>query len=124
MNFSLGADLIEVRRIKKALNRWGDRFLNRVFSPDEVKYCKRKKAPEVCLAARFAAKEAAMKALGTGLSDNVSWKDFEVIRGPRGRPEMRLSGKIEKRMKRGKILITLSHTREHALAVALLVEAE
>lgn len=124
MDFSLGTDLIEVKRIKKALRRWGDRFLNRVFTPDEIKYCKRKKSPEMSLAGRFAAKEAAMKALGTGLSGGVSWKDFEVVSGPRGRPEMRLSENIKKRLKNGSILITLTHTREHALAVALLREAE
>lgn len=124
MDFSLGTDLIEVKRIKKALRRWGDRFLNRVFTRDEIEYCKRKKSPEISLAARFAAKEAAMKALGTGLSGGVRWKDFEVIRGPRGRPEMRLSPNIKKRLKNGTILITLTHTREHAMAVALLMEAE
>lgn len=124
MDFSLGTDLIEVKRIKKALNRWGNRFLNRIFTPGEIKYCKRKKSPEISLAARFAAKEAAMKALGTGLSGGVRWKDFEVIRGPRGRPEMKLSQNIKKRLKNGKMLVTLTHTREHALAVALLVEGE
>jgi holo-[acyl-carrier protein] synthase len=124
MDFSLGADLVEVKRIKKALNRWGDRFLNRVFTPVEIKYCKRKKSPEISLAARFVAKEAAMKALGTGLSGGVRWNDFEVIRGPRGRPEMKLSRNIQKRLKNGKMLVTLTHTREHAMAVALLVERE
>lgn len=124
MYLSLGADLIQVTRVKEALNRWGDRFLNRVFTPDEIKYCKRKKAPEISLAARFAAKEAAMKALGTGLSYKVTWKDFEVVPGPGGKPEMKLSGNIEKRLNNGKILITLTHTKEHAVAVALLMEAE
>jgi len=122
MNDSLGTDLIQVKRIKKALNRWGDRFLNRVFTPNEIGYCQRKKAPEISLAARFAAKEAAMKALGTGLSDKVSWKDFEVIRGPRGKPEMRLSDSIRKRLQNKIILISLTHTQEYALAVALLTK--
>lgn len=124
MDFSLGADLIEVQRIKRALTRWGDRFLNRVYTPGEIQYCTRKKFPEISLAARFAAKEAAMKALGTGLSGGINWKDFEVIRGPRGRPEIRLSQNIKKRLKNGRVLITLTHTREHALAAALLMEGE
>jgi holo-[acyl-carrier protein] synthase len=122
MRSSLGTDLIEVKRIKKALDRWGDRFLNRVFTPSEIEYCQRKKAPEVSLAARFAAKEAAMKALGTGLSDKVSWKDFEVIRDQRGKPDMKLSENIKKKIGNRKILISLTHTREYALAVAFLTE--
>lgn len=116
----MGTDLIEVKRIKKALIRWGDRFLNRVFTPGEIKYCKRKKIPEFSLTARFAAKEAAMKAIGTGLSDKVSWKDFEVILDQRGKPEMRLSEKIKRRIGDREILISLTHTQEYALAVALL----
>jgi holo-[acyl-carrier protein] synthase len=122
MRNSLGTDLIQIKRIKKALNRWGDRFLNRVFTPGEIEYCQRKKAPEVSLAARFAAKEAAMKALGTGLSDKVSWKDFEVIRDQRGKPDMKLSENIKKKIGNRKILISLTHTREYALAVAFLTE--
>ena len=122
MDFSLGTDLIEIKRIKKALNRWGNRFLSRVFTPAEIEYCQRKKSPEISLAARFAAKEAAMKALGTGLSGGVRWIDFEVIRGARGRPEMTLSQNIKKRLKDGKMLVTLTHTREHAVAVVLLIQ--
>ena len=122
MTQSLGTDLIQVKRIRKALIRWGERFLNRVFTPEEIKYCRKKKLPEISLAARFAAKEAAMKALGTGLSQEVSWKDFEVTRTPRGKPEMRLSEKIKKRYGNKKILISLTHTQDYALAVALLTE--
>jgi holo-[acyl-carrier protein] synthase len=122
MTQSIGTDLILVKRIRKALNRWGDRFLNRVFTPEEIKYCQKKKFPEISLAARFAAKEAAMKAIGTGLSQEVSWKDFEVIRDTKGKPEMKLSEKIKKRFGNKKILISLTHTRDHALAVALLMD--
>lgn len=122
MSLSLGTDLIQVERIRRALTRWGDRFLNRVFTQQEIKYCKKKKFPEISLAARFAAKEAAMKALGTGLSQGVSWKDFEVIRNPKGKPEMKLSEKIKKRFGNKKILISLTHTQDHALAMALLTE--
>ena len=122
MNDSLGTDLIQVMRIKKVINRWGERFLNRIFTPDEIAYCKRKKAPEICLAARFAAKEAAMKAVGTGFSDKVSWKDFEVIRDGRGKPGIRLSERMKKRLENRIILISLTHTQEYALAVALLTE--
>lgn len=122
MNDSLGTDLIQVMRIKKAINRWGERFLNRIFTPDEIAYCERKKAPEISLAARFAAKEAAMKAVGTGLSDKVSWKDFEVIRDPRGKPAMRLSERMKKRLENRIILVSLTHTQEYALAVVLLTK--
>jgi len=122
MKDSLGTDLVQVKRIKKALTRWGNRFLNRVFTPDEIAYCKRKKAPEISLAARFAAKEAAMKAVGTGLSGKVGWRDFEVIRDARGKPGIRLSERMKKRLRNRIILISLTHTQEYALAVALLTE--
>ena len=124
MSLSLGTDLIQVERIRRAVTRWGDRFLNRVFTKEEINYCKKKKLPEISLAARFAAKEAAMKALGTGLSRGVSWKDFEVIRNPGAKPEMKLSEKIKKRFGNKKILISLTHTQDQALAVALLIEGK
>ena len=77
-----GVDIAEVARIKSAMERFGDRFLNRVFTPDEVRYATSKANAAERLAARFAAKEAAMKAIGTGLRHGVTWQDVEVVRQP------------------------------------------
>jgi len=117
---SLGIDIIETKRIKMALLRWGERFKKRVFSSSEVSYCEKKKNAEVSFGARFCAKEAAMKALGTGVSQGVGWKDFEVVNTKSGKPELKVSDKIQKRMGKGKMILSLSHTREYAVAVVLL----
>lgn len=118
----LGVDIIEVARIKKALNRWGERFLKRVFTPQEKRYCMRKAFPEQSLAARFAAKEAVMKALGTGLSGGIAWTDVEIVNNPQGKPEVKPGRKITDRIGKRKIHISLSHTKEFAVAFAILEE--
>tara|TARA_B100001245_G_scaffold234868_1_gene221320 strand:+ start:1864 stop:2238 length:375 start_codon:yes stop_codon:yes gene_type:complete len=110
-----GVDIIEIPRIKQVLDRYGQRFLNRVFTPDEIAYC-RGRAPN--LAGRFAAKEAAMKALGTGVR-GVSWKDIEVIRADSGAPSLRLHGRAKKRAERlqmSEMSLSISHSREYAVA--------
>ena len=120
----LGVDIIEVGRIKKALDRWGERFIRRVFTAGEKRYSLRKAFPEQSFAARFAAKEATLKALGTGLSGGIGWKDVEIINNRRGKPEVKLGSKITKRIGEKKVLISLSHTKESAVAFAILVEEE
>ena len=110
-----GVDIIEIPRIKQVLDRYGQRFLNRVFTLDEIAYC-RGRAPN--LAGRFAAKEAAMKALGTGVR-GVSWKDIEVIRADSGAPSLRLHGRAKKlaeRLQVGEMSLSISHSREYAVA--------
>jgi holo-[acyl-carrier protein] synthase len=119
---SVGIDIIEIKRVKKAIERWKEHFLRRVFAPQEISYCQKKKFPEVSFAGSFACKEAAMKALGTGLSSGVGWKDFEIVRGNTGKPELLISKKIEKKFGKPKILISLSHSKEYAVAVAVLLK--
>jgi holo-[acyl-carrier protein] synthase len=112
---STGVDIIEIPRIRRVLERYGQRFLNRVFTPGEIEYC-RGRAPN--LAARFAAKEAAMKALGTGFR-GVAWKDIEVIRARSGAPSIKLHGRAEIRAQRlglQEMALSLSHSREYAVA--------
>ena len=115
-----GVDLINTARIERALKRYGDRFLERVFTPAEIMYCRGRAAE---LAARFAAKEAVSKALGVGMRmiarDGIDWRDVEVIGDLRGKPLVRLSGRAAERA--GELgltewAISLSHTREHAIA--------
>lgn len=120
----LGVDLIEVGRIRKALDRWGERFIRRVFTAEEKLYSLRKAFPEQSFAARFAAKEAVLKALGTGLSGGIGWKDVEIVNNRIGKPEVRLGSKITRHTGERKVLISLSHTKELAVAFAILVEEE
>jgi holo-[acyl-carrier protein] synthase len=92
MIVGLGLDISEIDRIEAAINRHGAAFLERLFTPAEVSYCERHKNRFERYAARFAAKEAAMKALGTGWSRGVRWRDIEVVREPSGKPTLRLAG--------------------------------
>ncbi len=115
---SVGVDMAEIPRIRRALERWGDRFLRRVYTPAEVAYC-RGRVPE--LAARFAAKEAISKALGTGLV-GVSWVEMEVLADRRGKPVVVLHGRALARARAlglDEWAISLTHT--DATAVAFVV---
>ena len=112
---STGVDIIEIGRVGRVLERYGQRFLDRVYTPGEIAYC-RGRAPN--LAARFAAKEATMKALGTGVR-GVSWKDIEVVRHESGAPAIKLHGRAKRRAQRlglQEIALSLSHSREYAVA--------
>jgi holo-[acyl-carrier protein] synthase len=118
----LGTDLIEIARIERSYARYGEAFLGRVFTPGEVAYCMAKKNFAESLAARFAAKEAGAKALGTGISRGVSWREFEVRRAPGQRPELHLSGRakeIADRMGIRRVSLTLSHSRLLSIAVVV-----
>jgi holo-[acyl-carrier protein] synthase len=122
MVIGLGTDLIEIERIERSVERFGERFLERVFTPGEIAFCYRKKAPAESLAARFAAKEAGAKALGTGISRGVGWKEFEVKRKPGQRPELHLSGRaaeIAQSMGIRRISLSLTHSREMSMAVVV-----
>ena len=119
----LGVDLVEVGRIRRACDRWGERFLRRVFTAGERAYCMRKAHPEQSLAARFAAKEAVLKAIGTGLSGGIRWTDVEVVNERSGKPGVRLGERITRRIGDRTVLLTISHTKELAIAQAILLEA-
>lgn len=122
MVLGLGTDLIEISRIERSLERFGEQFLARVFTPGEIAYCRRKKASAESFAARFAAKEAGAKALGTGISRGVSWKEFEVRRAPGQRPELHLSGRalqIAEAMGVRRLSLSLTHSREMSMAVVV-----
>lgn len=119
MIISIGIDLAEVDRIEAAIARFGDHFLDRVFTAGEKAYCASKANAAERFAARFAAKEAAMKALGTGWSQGIRWRDLEVGREPTGKPLLILHGEAERRAREMGIrrwTISLTHTRAHAMA--------
>jgi holo-[acyl-carrier protein] synthase len=119
----LGFDATDIPRIRKTFDRYGERFLQRVFTDGEIAYCTRRRNPVPHLAGRFAAKEAAMKALGTGHSRGVLWKDIEVVRvgGP---PQLRLHGGAARQAARLHVrssLLTITHSDALAMAQVLLL---
>ena len=117
-----GIDLVEVARIAETVERHGDRFLRRVFTPSETEYCRSCGVPARHFAARFAAKEAVLKLLGTGWSRGIGWRDVEVVRGPEGEPGIHLSGGAARRAKDlgiVKLHVSISHTAGHAIAQAI-----
>jgi holo-[acyl-carrier protein] synthase len=123
MILGLGIDLVETSRIEDSLNRFGDRFLNRVFRPSEVEYCMKMKFPARHLAARFAAKEAVSKAFGTGIGSALGWKDMEILRKESGEPFLVLHGSGAELAKNRNIsgsMISLTHHETSAAAVAVL----
>lgn len=115
----LGIDITEVNRIRETIERRGEAFLKRVYTPAEIAYCRKHRDPYERFAARFAAKEAAMKALGTGWSRGVRWIDLEVVRLPGGKPMLQLRGaaqKIAERLGVTRISLTITHSGNTALA--------
>jgi holo-[acyl-carrier protein] synthase len=122
----LGIDATDIPRVRETFARYGDRFLRRVFTDAEIAYCTRQRDPVPSLAARFASKEAAMKALGTGHSHGVLWKDIEVFR-PFGPPQLRLTGGALRRfeaMGGRRSLLTITHAETLAMAQVMLFDDE
>jgi holo-[acyl-carrier protein] synthase len=120
----IGMDIVETKRIADSIERFGDRFLHRVFLDDEIAYSNRMKFPHLHLAARFAAKEAISKAFGTGIGRDLGWRDLEIVREPSGQPRVQLHGRAAEYAKlRGvqSIHVSLSHTDAYAAASAVIV---
>ena len=120
----VGMDIVETKRIAESLERFGDRFLHRVFLEGEVTYSQSMKFPHLHLAARFAAKEAISKAFGTGIGRELGWRDMEIVREPSGAPRVVLHGRAEAYAKaRGvqAVHVSLSHTADYGAASAVIV---
>lgn len=118
-----GIDITEVPRIAQSIERFGERFLNRVFTPAEIAYCQSKKNSVERFAARFAAKEAGMKAIGTGLRRGVTWHDVEVGREPSGKPVLLFHGKAAEFAKKLGVkhsALSLTHSEQAAMAMVIL----
>jgi len=123
MILGIGSDLAEVARIRASRERFGERFLQRIYTETEIAYSLAKANTDERLAARFAAKEAGMKALGTGLAGGVTWRDFAVDREPSGKPLLILSGaaaSIAVQIGVRKVHLTLTHTAELAMAFVVI----
>lgn len=117
----VGIDIVETSRIKATIERFGERFLTRVFTVSEREFCDSRADPYQSYGARFAAKEAILKALGTGKSEGIRWQDMEIIDDEHSRPEVRLYGKVQE-LVAGKLHISLSHTAQLAVAICVLEE--
>jgi holo-[acyl-carrier protein] synthase len=118
-----GIDIAEVPRIARSIERFGDRFIQRVFTDGEIRYCNSKANRVQRYAARFAAKEAAMKAIGTGWNYGVTWRDVEVSRIPGGRPTIRFHGKAAEfanKIGARNVALSISHTEQIAIAQVIL----
>jgi holo-[acyl-carrier protein] synthase len=123
MLIGTGVDLIEIERIAHSIERYGERFLRRIYTEHEIAYCKSKRSSAESFAARFAAKEAGAKALGTGISRGVTWIEFQVARQPGGRPVLELRGRaalLARELGVKTISLSLTHTGNLAMATVMM----
>ena len=122
MVVGIGVDIVEIKRIRRALSN-GDSMIKRVFTPDEIQYCSRRKNQFQHFAGRFAAKEAALKALGTGWQQGIRWRDVEVLAGDLGKPLLKLYGKAKELFEESGAktpMVTITHADEYAVAMVVL----
>ena len=123
----IGVDIIKIERIKTAVDRWGERFMDRVFTDGEKKYSFGKYNPYPHLAARFAYKEAFVKALGTGFKSGLRWRDIELMRDGNGKPEAKLHGVVKEMADNQNIkdiMVSISHDTDYAIAYVTLTSLE
>ena len=122
MILGIGTDICDIRRIEQSIDRYGQRFLDKTFTPEEQSYCQSKARPAMSFAKRFAAKEAILKSLGTGMADGIQWKDMEVLNQERGQPEITLQGNgkaVAESLNLNRIHISITHGRNYAVAHAI-----
>ena len=121
----IGLDLVKIDRIRAIAERWQARFLDRLYTKAERRYCLARPAPYASFAGRFAAKEAVLKALGTGWSDGISWHDIQVLNDRAGRPRAAVSGRVKTLMQRAGVTaihVSLSHDTDYAVAEVVLTK--
>lgn len=121
MIYGVGIDLVKIERMKDVVDRWGRKFLERVFTKNEISYCYEKKNPYLSLSVRFAAKEALIKAIGSEIA--VSLTDIEVINAASGRPDIKISGKLKEFFSERSIkqtVLSLSHEKDYGIACVVL----
>jgi holo-[acyl-carrier protein] synthase len=125
MIIGIGIDLVKIDRVRALAERWHDRFLKRLYTEAERRDCLARPSPYASLAGRFAAKEAVLKALGTGWSKGVSWRDIQVLRDQHGRPHATVSGRVKALMERAGVTgihLSLSHDADYAIAEVVLTK--
>lgn len=122
MILGTGLDIVEIKRIKNSIDRFSGKFEERIFTTDEIAYCRARSNPFPHFAGRFAAKEAVMKSLGTGMAEGIRWKDMEVLNLESGKPELKLTGKgkdLAESLNIKCIHISISHDKNYAVAHAV-----
>jgi holo-[acyl-carrier protein] synthase len=118
----IGTDITECLRIARMIERHGDLFINRVYTPEEIRYCRSRKQATQHFTGRWAAKEAVLKALGTGWVRGISWRDIEIRNEPGGKPVVAVRGgaqEVVERLRIRRVLVTISHCHTHATAYAI-----
>lgn len=123
----IGFDIVETERIAQALEKFGDKFLRRIYTPNEIEYCRSMKFPNLHFAARFAAKEAISKAFGTGIGAAIGWKEMEIVKRTSGEPYVQLHGGAEEHARKlhvCEVWVSLSHTEKYGAANALVAVRE
>jgi holo-[acyl-carrier protein] synthase len=123
MIIGTGIDLVKIDRIERMMSRWGDLFLGRVFTEKEIARCQKRARPAECFSGRFAAKEAFLKAIGSGLRNGIRWTDIEVDNDPLGRPSLSFRRRAKEVLQAQgipKVLLTLSHDSPYAVAHVIL----
>lgn len=118
----IGVDIVDIDRIRTLVETEGDRFLEKVFTRNEIAYCNAKARRHQHFAARFAAKEAVSKALATGWAGDFRWKDVEVTNDPTGQPRIKVHGRLQDHLDTARIMISLSHADHHVIAMAVIEE--
>ncbi len=122
MVIGIGTDIVSVKRIEEALEKWGNRFKERIFTENEIRYCESRRYPATHFAVRFSAKEAFYKALGNYQKSGIRWREIEVIQGPNGRPTIQLHGLMKSSLegvRNPRILLTMTH--DNGIASSLVV---
>ena len=120
----VGIDIIEIARVRESVETSGDNFLDRIFTPGEIAYCRSRQNMYQHFAARFAAKEAVSKALSTGWSGEFNWKDVEVMNDDSGQPRISLGGKLKVKLADSAVFVSISHSESHVVAMAVIEEHE
>lgn len=123
MIIGLGTDIVEIARIQRLLNRYGKRFLERIFTDEEIYYCRQRTKAAASFAARWAAKEAFFKALGTGMRPPYAWHDIAIINNQLGKPAVLLAGVSAQQLNSASCHVSLSHSQEYATAVVIIEDS-
>ncbi|MGH2574384.1 MAG: holo-ACP synthase [Ignavibacteria bacterium] len=117
MNKGIGIDIVEVSRINNLIEKYGDKFFQRILTPNEINYCKSFSRPDIHFAGRFASKEAYSKAIGTGISKNFRWKDIEILNDEKGKPY--INHLTENEYSKFRFEISITHTKDYGCAVVI-----
>jgi holo-[acyl-carrier protein] synthase len=123
MIYGIGIDIVNIRRIGRVIDRWGTRFINRVFTTREINFCFQRPRSVSSLALRFAAKEAFSKAIGLGMRRGIKWRDIEIVQNPNGRPDLNVTGEALSLCHKegiGRWYVTLSDESYYGVAVVVL----